>query len=515
MTPSAGSSDLRDGHQMNIGTPMDKERRIIDAEPGRTRTFRFGPPLILGLAIFFACLFGVYTRPVGFLANFWPANAIMLGLLIRMPRSATAAGWVASAAAYMAVDLLTGSSLVKGSILNGANLVGVAAGYFVFLQLPAGAARLQDPASMLQLVLAAAAGGLAAGIVGGAANPILFGGGVASGFMFWFATEFVNYLTVLPVILAFPSLGGAGVARITSGRLFRKPDLAPMTAFALACIAGVWIGGPGAIVFPVPALLWCGLVYPVFATTLFTLLFGVWTLVVVSTGYVPGPVEHYDEMTLISIRLGASLVALAPVMLASVMRSHRALLADLERLASRDPLTGVENRRAFRELAAGVLASAGRSCAVMMIDLDHFKAVNDRYGHAGGDEVLIAFTRRARECLRPGDLIGRLGGEEFAVLARDCSSSEAWRIAERVRLAVSRPLTVRDGREVRTTASIGAVFVPQGAGVSVDALLAEADALLYRAKEAGRDRVVCGSFSPRPASPGGPADASGPTPLVS
>lgn len=88
-------------------------------------------PFLLGLVVFLACIFGILTRPTGFLAAVWPANAILLGLLVRVPKSACWQSWVAAAVGYLAADLLTGATLEKAVLLNAANMVGVAAGYQV------------------------------------------------------------------------------------------------------------------------------------------------------------------------------------------------------------------------------------------------------------------------------------------------------------------------------------------------------------------------------------------------
>jgi len=131
-----------------------------------TEWTQLSAPLLLTVSIFLACLFGIYTRPVGFLATLWPANAIMLGLLIRRPQSGSVLGWCGAAMAYMAADLLTGASLPKAVLLNSANLIGVAAAYLVYSRFPPDVVRLKEPASMLCLLVSASAGGVAAGIIG-------------------------------------------------------------------------------------------------------------------------------------------------------------------------------------------------------------------------------------------------------------------------------------------------------------------------------------------------------------
>ncbi|WP_420140850.1 diguanylate cyclase [Sphingomonas sp.] len=158
-------------------------------------------------------------------------------------------------------------------------------------------------------------------------------------------------------------------------------------------------------------------------------------------------------------------------------------------LASTDELTGIANRRAFlaqldREVAGAI--EFGWPLAVAMFDVDHFKSINDRYGHAVGDQVLRSIARRAAAAVRGGDLIGRLGGEEFGVLMPGATAQDAARVAERLRAAVE-AVDLSDGPLPPVTVSIGiAVRDHQRDAAS---LLAEADILLYEAKDAGRNRI--------------------------
>jgi diguanylate cyclase (GGDEF)-like protein len=156
-----------------------------------------------------------------------------------------------------------------------------------------------------------------------------------------------------------------------------------------------------------------------------------------------------------------------------------------------DPLTGIANRRAFLHDAA-LLAKRHsgnpRPTAVLLIDLDHFKSINDRFGHALGDHVLEIFTGSARQSIRSSDLIGRLGGEEFAAVLYDTSRDKAVAVAERIRESFAQASQEVDGRPVCATVSVGLVHC-QGAVLDVPELLAQADQALYFAKERGRNRV--------------------------
>jgi diguanylate cyclase (GGDEF)-like protein len=167
------------------------------------------------------------------------------------------------------------------------------------------------------------------------------------------------------------------------------------------------------------------------------------------------------------------------------------LVGELQSLARRDPLTGVLNRRALLGLLAGQAERGRRATdtfSVMMIDIDHFKAVNDRYGHEAGDHALAQVARLMAQALRAQDCVGRFGGEEFVVLLPTAGLADACAKAEALREQVrSQPLTLHDGA-VRLSVSIG---VAEWAGPAEDPsrLLARADAALYRAKALGRDRV--------------------------
>jgi diguanylate cyclase (GGDEF)-like protein len=161
-----------------------------------------------------------------------------------------------------------------------------------------------------------------------------------------------------------------------------------------------------------------------------------------------------------------------------------------------DPLTGISNRRAFlqdSELQLKRQASDPRPMAVMLLDLDNFKSINDRFGHAVGDRVLQVFAEAAGNCMRRTDLFGRLGGEEFAALLVDAPRDRALSVANKIRRSFADATHEVDGRLVTATVSIG-VVITYDAVLDVSALLAQADHALYRAKDNGRNRVELASI---------------------
>jgi diguanylate cyclase (GGDEF)-like protein len=192
--------------------------------------------------------------------------------------------------------------------------------------------------------------------------------------------------------------------------------------------------------------------------------------------------------------LPASMVAAAILIALGVadrLREQRLALSQAERHAQTDPLTGVLNRRSLIERldAACVRAQArGLPIALLFIDLDHFKQINDTYGHPAGDACLAAVVAPIQSELRQSDVIGRYGGEEFIVLLSSADSAAAQLIAERIRARVAAVRVTGFGEPIRLTCSIG-VAASDALEVWGDALLAQADAAVYAAKRAGRDRV--------------------------
>jgi len=171
---------------------------------------------------------------------------------------------------------------------------------------------------------------------------------------------------------------------------------------------------------------------------------------------------------------------------------HRSVLVKhLEELATKDQKTGLLNATTWQDVASKEL-TRGSPFGVLMVDLDHFKRVNDTYGHLAGDEVLKAVAGTVRRSVRDYDTVGRFGGEEFVVLLPGLRNRDVLAIAERIRRAISQlrvPLPDSDTVLSTLSASIGAAVYPEAAS-GVDELVHAADTALYRAKRAGRNRVV-------------------------
>ena len=172
----------------------------------------------------------------------------------------------------------------------------------------------------------------------------------------------------------------------------------------------------------------------------------------------------------------------------------QALVDSLCELSSRDALTGLANRRQFEmALAREVdrVARAGEPALLLIVDIDHFKSVNDTYGHAVGDVVLRSVARSLSETIRPMDTVARIGGEEFALILPNCPPAFGQAVAERVRHRVARRSVPMGAGQppLEVTISIGGAFAPQWIRSSASLWIERADAQLYRAKAEGRNRA--------------------------
>jgi len=174
-----------------------------------------------------------------------------------------------------------------------------------------------------------------------------------------------------------------------------------------------------------------------------------------------------------------------------LMLNHR-LIADVYQMASRDALTGTLNRRRIEEDALRLRARCmrtGETLAIMMIDIDFFKTINDRYGHPAGDKVLCSLAEIAQNSIRPDDYFARYGGEEFCMLLTATTEKEAFELAERLRLAFSEFTLMLGKDRINVTVSIG-VADSNDIGLVFEDLVTAADQALYRAKQKGRNQVI-------------------------
>jgi diguanylate cyclase (GGDEF)-like protein len=214
---------------------------------------------------------------------------------------------------------------------------------------------------------------------------------------------------------------------------------------------------------------------------------------VLAVQYLRSAALHVPEIVVACILLFL-LVLLRMAGLVSVQRT----------MAITDALTGLRTRRyleeALRSEGERRRGAAGTSSAFLLVDVDHFKDVNDTYGHQAGDRVLVEVTRRMRDLVRTGDVVARYGGEEFAILLPGISSDELTELSRRLQRGISTaPFAIGAGRLIEVTVSIGGARMP-GGHEPVDEMIRTADQALYAAKGAGRNQVVLAGQAQPPAT---------------
>ncbi|MCB9637339.1 MAG: GGDEF domain-containing protein [Myxococcales bacterium] len=196
--------------------------------------------------------------------------------------------------------------------------------------------------------------------------------------------------------------------------------------------------------------------------------------------------------------------------IAFVLLTVEKLQAQLRELAERDPLTGLLNRRAFATVIEPQIATARREkqyIGLAQFDLDHFKQVNDRFGHAAGDAVLKLFAKISSRCLRDTDSLARFGGEEFVALLRGTSAETLEKAIDRVRAQFEKTKLELNNNSVGTTTSVG-LCVVDAESFEFERHLKEADEALYEAKDAGRNRLVMRFFPSSLPTPQAPSDTT-------
>ncbi|MCA0975160.1 diguanylate cyclase [Halomonas denitrificans] len=444
-------------------------------------------PIVFLSSIFLSCMVGIATRPIDGLSLFWPANAIMLGFMIRRPELNTTKLWIASLVSYILADALLGTALSKSLALNITNIASVWVAFYIYRRVNIDAVGLKEMSAVASIVLISISGSFGAGVLGGLFDSLFFVKGFFVSFFIWFSAEIVNYAAILPLLLS--RIPKSFVENNFNLNKITVKDVLPTSSLMLSLSLSTIFHGPGAIAFSVSSLVWCAITYKVFYISIINFIFVLWSALLF---YKTIDTSQVNQESLLSIRLAVSMISFAPIMVAIAWQNKRTKLRALEYRATHDSLTNILNHLEFKRKLDRSLKQAVSQSAIIMVDIDHFKSINDTYGHAAGDTVLKIFSQRLKSCIRENDDLGRLGGEEFGIVFKHCGPEEAKIIINRIFKAVKSPISLRDGTSLSITASMGVCFFNPGEEDDSTAILAKADELLYLAKSKGRDRVeIC------------------------
>ena len=252
--------------------------------------------------------------------------------------------------------------------------------------------------------------------------------------------------------------------------------------------------GPGAIMFPIAALIWASLTYNLFFVAIINSIVCMTLYNSLTAYYITESPDAY-LVTTISVRIGLLMLALGPLTLAIISLNRQKLYHQILYLANHDGLTTTLNRRFFYEESERAVTTIpskqqAQSVTILLLDLDHFKKINDKYGHAVGDLVLQEFTNQVKTQIRSNDLFGRLGGEEFAILLKDLTLKQSIEIAQRIcNVVYKTPVYLEDGSSLNVSVSIGLSYQTLPYCIPFQQLINRADDALYKAKEKGRNQL--------------------------
>jgi diguanylate cyclase (GGDEF)-like protein len=458
----------------------------VDAERRRTlpdrRRRRATPLLLATLGVAYVALSAAVWQlsdPTETSAPWWPAAGLTLGVLCRVRRRDWPAVLAVIFAAEVIADLIQGVPLLTGLGWAVADTVepllgALALGWAFRGRMP----NIESPGNVLRFfAVALLAGTPLASLIGGATRALTYDVAFLEAWRVWYVGDVLGILVVAPVVLYFPQIRAAFDPRI--GGMLAATALLVAAVFRLEVLRSYLIGpalvliaiGRGAPA-AIPAILLTATVGYVFS----------------ADGHGPFALSAGDTEALLGLQTFTAVQTLTVFLVVALRSQLLTARAQAERLTEeqlRDPLTGTGSRMLVEDVLAETasrpaVGDAPPTTAVLFLDLDGFKPVNDRYGHAAGDDVLCTIAQRLEDAVRDSDTVGRLGGDEFVVVCSDITPPELDSLADRIREHVARPITL-DGERVVVEASIGTSWT-SGPMANPSDLLRRADLDMYHRK---------------------------------
>ncbi|RXY60742.1 GGDEF domain-containing protein [Klebsiella pneumoniae] len=414
---------------------------------------------------------GAMLRLVQELSFFWPLNAVMAGIFARYVWLNRSYFYAVCFAAMLVYDGLTSrwGMGFASLLINFSNIVFIVTLAQLVLWDKRRADSMPGPINALNLFCFCLLAALLCAAVGALGSVDVERATFVPQLADWFSEQFSTAVLILPFILTLT------LPSALSGFRFRQ--LLPVLALVLSIALGLAVGGAGSITFPLPALIWCAVRYPLPLTCLLTFLTGIGEILLVANSLIHfSPDARMQPWQLFSTRLGIAAMLISPVIVASSVEAINTLVKQLALRADFDFQTRVYSRSGLSEALKRQTLPADKLLTVMVLDIDGFKRVNDALGHEGGDCVLTQFA----------------GGEEFAVAAVVDSAQQGYLLAEKIRHGVeSQPfglgqnpihLTISLGLETREVghARITELF---------NQLLLAADDEMVKAKQSGRNQI--------------------------
>ncbi|MRS15908.1 diguanylate cyclase [Enterobacteriaceae bacterium RIT691] len=433
---------------------------------------------------------GAMLRLVQELSLFWPLNAVMAAIFARYIWLNRSYYYAICYGAMLLYDVMTTQWGLASLVINASNMVFIIMVAQLVLRDKRRAGQDPGPINALRLFYYCLISAIFCSLLGALGSVGIDRQTFMPLLADWFSEQFSTGVLILPCVmtLCLPH-------ELT--RIHWK-QLLPVLSLLLSVAAAIAVGGAGSLAFPLPALIWCAIRYPLPVTCALTLVTGAAEIILVANSVinlaVSGPLQTAQ---LFSTRLGIATLAISPVIVSTSVAEINNLMRQVALRADFDFLTRVYSRSGLYEALKNQRGEPHRYLTVMLLDIDFFKSVNDNYGHECGDYVLAAFARQVYDAVGEQGLVARMGGEEFVVAAKTTDPLAGFQLAEKIRQRVEACVFQWRQQPLRVTVSIGTGSGLSGNGALIDtfnALLVEADEYLYRAKKAGRNRTCAKSL---------------------
>ena len=436
-------------------------------------------------------LIGLSLRSFDSLSIFWPGNALMVGLLIRFPRLDQPVTLLMMFSGMLTVDLLYGTPLLISAGINAANVLFVACARWVLLTDSFARAQPRRLQALVRVFPASLIGAAACALVGAIVSERYFQDELFKAIFSWFSEQLSTSLLLLPLVISLPRRDEMKEMK----QVRQESSLLPVVTLVISTVAGIWVGGGASLLFPLPALLWCAISYPLFVTCCLTFITGISEIILVASNVlnIQGKDDLFRIDSLSSARVGVAAMLIGPLIVALSTTAKKKLVARVTHRADFDLLTGALTRSGLSSRLETLMKPRGKARnftgVALLVDIDRFKNINDTWGHAAGDHVLARTAECIRQSLQPSAVICRMGGEEFLVLIEGINPARAFLLANRLRHRIENNEILLNNNNLSVTVSIGLSALDIAHVQSLDAAIDQADQQLYIAKHSGRNQV--------------------------
>lgn len=444
------------------------------------------PMIILLFVNIVTSSIGIAQRTDSPFSVVWLTNAIVVGVLLRFYDHVNWRHYLVCCSGMILPDVLIGTDNIQLVSMTCANIITISVGYF-FLHRYIKCMKTKWFSNLYcvpQMLLLCQPALILGSIVGSGTIAILYKKAFLLTTSYWYLNESLNFIILLPIVLTMPLTYNSFKHSV---RLNIAHILPTFSLFCILILTKDKVNFLMILIFIMPAAVWLALSGELFLTTLSnginSMFIFLW-LIHSSHEYI-----YFNEYTYLSIiRVIITSMALCALMIAVAISERDKLFEQLSFTSNHDDLTGVLNRRAFIKTAEATIVSLKKNdiCTMVLIDIDFFKKINDMFGHQTGDQVLIEFCYQLKKLLPANHLLGRIGGEEFALLFSNTPEKNHQKLVDHIVNHFPKNPLIINGASYLLTISVG--IVECSVGEQYETLFKYADQALYLAKRNGRNQ---------------------------